>query len=74
MINQDYDIRALAAAVILQAARDAKDDQAARTWLLTDAPLWLDGIGLDFAPEHIARWITNGCKITNKRGALQLGA
>ena len=73
MINQDYSIRPLAVAVILRAAREAKDNAEAAQWLLTDAPLWLDGIGIDLNPEQITAWIARGCKIP-KRGALMLGA
>ena len=73
MIKKDYDIRPLAAAVIVQAAREAIHDPTAREWLLTDAPLWFDGMGLDFDPAQVRRWIANGCKIPY-RGALKLGA
>lgn len=72
MIPQDYSIRPLAVAVILQAARDASTDPAARDWLQHDAPLWLDACGIDLHPEKITRWIAKGCKIKN-RGALHLG-
>lgn len=74
MIYQDYDIRPLAAAVIVRAAREAREGSAeARQWLLSDAPLWMDAIGLDLQPAQVRKWITRGCKIP-QRGALQLGA
>lgn len=73
MIYQDYSIRPLAAAVILQAAREAREgSQDARQWLQTDAPLWMDAIGLDLQPAQVRKWITRGCKIPN-RGAARLG-
>lgn len=74
MIYKDYSIKALAAAVILQAAREArKGNQDARRWLQNDGLLWADAIGIDIDPDYIAAWIARGCKV-KRRGALMLGA
>jgi hypothetical protein len=45
----------LASAVIIQGLNDARNgDQAALYWLINEAPLWLDGIGLGhIQPETI---------------------
>lgn len=73
LVRPDYDIAPLVAAVILQAAREAHEgSQDARQWLVTDAPLWLDGIGVDMDPAQIMRWIKRGCKIP-RRGRMMLG-
>ena len=73
MLRPNYDIRPLAAAVILQAAREAEANPEAREWLIIDAPLWFAAIGFDIHPDRIESWMRNGYRI-RARGALQLGA
>ena len=54
--NKDY--RALGSSVILQAFRDLKDDNLLKAldallWLISDCPLWLDGLGFDYDPVQL---------------------
>jgi len=57
-IYPDYDIRPIAAAVIIQAVKDVRDgDQDARAWLMGDGVLWLDVCGLQYDPEQLVRKI-----------------
>lgn len=72
MIKSDYDIKPLAAAVILHAMREAKHDKDARAWLQHDGLIFFDVCGVNVTAAHVQRWIRRGCKIP-KRGALQLG-
>lgn len=73
MLHNDYDIRPLAAAIVLHAIREAKQgDQGARAWLQHDGLVFMDVCGVTLEPVQIKRWITRGCK-TPSRGALQLG-
>jgi len=57
----------LAWATIGQAVRDAriKNNPARRTdaliWLHTEAPLWLDALGINPDPQAWAAWIFAGC-------------
>jgi len=50
-INEAFDWRALGADVIKQAVKDLRDPNPltaldALFWLIEDAPMWLDGLGL----------------------------
>lgn len=52
----------LAQAVLFQAARDAvsidpNKATEARRWLLEDAPVWVEALGISFDREALARWI-----------------
>ena len=59
-INAAYDIKPLAAAVIVQAVRDAKRGYPdAITWLQHDAQLWIDFSGFDINPDALQRIINN---------------
>lgn len=50
--------KALAAAVVIQAARDAaKGDPEAARWLQGEGLRWCEGIGYDLHPESLARWL-----------------
>jgi len=55
MLITNMDYRALGAGVILQAFSDLKDDNPLKAidallWLIGDAPLWLEGLGMDNDP------------------------
>lgn len=55
MISTNMDYRALGAGVVLQAFTDLKDDNPLKAidallWLIGDAPLWLDGLGMYYDP------------------------
>lgn len=55
-IHNDYDIRPIAAAVIVQAVRDAREgSRDARAWLLGDGLLWLDICGIEYTPAQLQR-------------------
>jgi hypothetical protein len=57
-IFPDYDIRPIAAAVIVQAVKEAREgDRGARAWLMGDGVFWLDVCGLQYDPEQLARKI-----------------
>ena len=74
MIHFDYDIRPLAAAIVLQAIRDAKHgDRSARAWLQHDGLAFMDVCGVTLEPVQVKRWIQHGCKSLG-RGGLRLGA
>ena len=73
MIYTDFDIRPLAAAVIVQAMKDAREgDRNARQWLQHEGLLFFDVCGVPVECEHVKRWIKRGCKIPN-RGGIHLG-
>ena len=60
-IYEHYNIHALVAAVIKQAAADAgAGDAEALTWLESDGALWADAIGIDLY-QAIPRWLDKGC-------------
>ena len=74
MIYKDFDIRPLAAAVIVQASKEAQaGDQGARQWLQNDGLIFLDACGVTLEPAQVKRWIQKGCKSLG-RGGLRLGA
>jgi hypothetical protein len=68
-----YSIAPLVAAVIYQAAADARaGDRAALTWLQTDGIVWADAIGIDLS-RTIPRWVNASMpKPIHPRGALRL--
>ena len=52
---------ALASAVVLQAARDAKaGDHEAVAWLQGEGLRYLEFIGIDLEPEFLRGWINSG--------------
>lgn len=52
----------LAAAIILQAARDAQAGSGeAAAWLLEEAPDLFGLLGLDIHPDRVRRWVLAGC-------------
>lgn len=55
-MNQSY--KALAAAVVIQAARDARaGDTSALYWLKTDGLVWCEGLGIDLQPDQIEHFM-----------------
>lgn len=57
-INDAYDIKSLAAAVIVQAVRDAKrGHKDAVIFLQRDAQLWIDFSGFDINPDALQKII-----------------
>ena len=59
MLN-DIDIRPLAAAVIIQAVKDARDgDIEARAWLLHDGLFWLEACGIDADQSFVLRGLNS---------------
>lgn len=59
----------LAAAIILQAAQDARaGDLSAASWLVETAPDLLDLLGLDIHPDYMRRWVMAGCPKRKKGG------
>lgn len=59
-INKDYDIRPIAAAMILQAVIEARQgNQAARDWLLGDGLIWLDVCGITYTPAQLRQRLPN---------------
>ena len=63
--NVSDPVNALAAAVILQAMREARHgDEGAADWLISDGPLWLDGLGLDIGPQRIRARIADSRPLT----------
>ena len=74
MIYIDYDIRPLAAAIVLQAISEAKQgDRSAREWLQHDGLAFMDVCGVTLDRVQVKRWITKGCKRPS-RGGRRLGA
>ena len=68
-INAAYDIKPLAAAVIVQAVRDARRGHAdAVTWLQRDAQLWIDFSGFDINLDALQRIINQFVAGTPSRG------
>lgn len=63
LINPDNDIaeqgiKALAAAVVIQAAREAKKgDPDARAWLMYDGLTWCEAVGYDLHPDTVKKWL-----------------
>jgi hypothetical protein len=56
--NDAFDWKALGRDVILQAFRDLRDPDPltaldALLWLISDAPFWLDGLGMDYDPVRV---------------------
>lgn len=55
--------RMIALGVVLQALEDYKKegDLEAWSWLFSDAPGWLDGLGIDFDLDYWQTWVLFGC-------------
>jgi hypothetical protein len=56
----------LATAALLGAVRDLQEVRPRRyrdaaKWLLTDALVWLDALGLAFNPDDWQDWVLSGC-------------
>lgn len=67
-INKDYDIRPIAAAMILQAVIEARQgSQAARDWLLGDGLIWLDVCGITYTPAQLRRRLQKRSKAYNRK-------
>lgn len=55
-------IKHLALAVILEAICEARrKSEGALTWLLSDAPFWLDACGVSFDLDAWESWVKAGC-------------
>jgi hypothetical protein len=66
--NRDFEQgwRALIAAILLHACRDAAGgDFAARSWLLGDGSLYCDALGLD--DLNLRRWVGQGYKLSRRQ-------
>lgn len=49
-------------AVIVQAVRDwRRGSWGARSWLITEGLIWLDGCGLNVDPDYWQKWVLSGC-------------
>lgn len=67
-INKDYDIKPIAAAVVLQAVNDAREgDQEAKAWLLGDGLIWLDVCGITYTPAQLRQRLRQRSRPYRKR-------
>ena len=63
-IHNDYSIRPLAAAVVIQAAKEAHTgDPDARAWLKGEGLLWMEICGVSLEQEQVTQWIARGCRL-----------